>query len=404
MKKEIVFLSGARTAFGAYGGALKDHTATELATIAAKGALARSGISPEDIDHVVIGNVIQTSQDAPYLARHVGLNVGVPLSAPALTVNRLCASGIQAIIEGAYQILLGESKFVLVGGTENMSNSPHAIYGARWGLRQGQASLEDTLSALMIDLRCNCSMGLTAENLAEQYEISREEADLFAYQSRVRAKEAISAGRLAEEIVPVMIKEGIGEEGPFQVDEHLQMDTTLEALSKLKPAFKKDGVVTAGNASGINDGAAALVMAAGDTVKKKGLKPLGRLLAWGIVGVPPEIMGIGPAPASLKALKRAGMRLEDMDLVEVNEAFAAQYLAVEKELGLDRELVNVNGGAVALGHPLGASGARLTLTILMELQRRARRFGLVAASVGGGQGLALIVEAFDGRNGKTKNS
>ncbi len=404
MKNEIVFLGGARTAFGAHGGALKDHTATELATIAAKGALARSGISPEDIDHVVIGNVIQTSQDAPYLARHVGLNVGVPLSAPALTVNRLCASGIQAIIEGAYQILLGESKFVLVGGTENMSNSPHAIYGARWGLRQGQASLEDTLSALMIDLRCNCSMGLTTENLAEQYEISREEADLFAYQSRVRAKEAISAGRLAEEIVPVMIKEGIGEEGPFQVDEHLQMDTTLEALSKLKPAFKEDGVVTAGNASGINDGAAALVMAAGDTVKKKGLKPLGRLLAWGIVGVPPEIMGIGPAPASLKALKRAGMRLEDMDLVEVNEAFAAQYLAVEKELGLDRELVNVNGGAVALGHPLGASGARLTLTILMELQRRARRFGLVAASVGGGQGLALIVEAFDGRNGKTKNS
>jgi acetyl-CoA C-acetyltransferase len=404
MKKEIVFLSGARTAFGAYGGALKDHTATELATIAAKGALARSGISPEDIDHVVIGNVIQTSQDAPYLARHVGLNVGVPLTAPALTVNRLCASGIQAIIEGAYQILLGESKFVLVGGTENMSNSPHAIYGARWGLRRGQASLEDTLSALLTDLRSNCSMGLTAENLAEQYGISRDETDLFAYQSQMRAKEAISAGRLAEEIVPVMIKEGIGEEGPFQVDEQLRMDTTPEALSKLKPTFKEDGVVTAGNASGINDGAAALVMAAGDAVKKKNLKPLGRLLAWGIVGVPPEIMGIGPAPASLKALERAGLSLEDMNLIEVNEVFAAQYLAVEKELGLDRELVNVNGGAVALGHPLGASGARLTLTILMELQRRAQRFGLVAASVGGGQGLALIAEAFECRNGMTRYS
>ncbi len=354
---------------------------------------------------MVIGNVIQTSQDAPYLARHVGLNVGVPLTAPALTVNRLCASGIQAIIEGAYQILLGESKFVLVGGgAENMSNSPHAIYGARWGLRRGQASLEDTLSALLTDLRSNCPMGLTAENLAEQYGISRDEADLFAYQSQMRAKEAISAGRLAEEIVPVMIKEGIGEEGPFQVDEQLRMDTTPEALSKLKPTFKEDGVVTAGNASGINDGAVALVMAAGDAVKKKNLKPLGRLLAWGIVGVPPEIMGIGPAPASLKALKQAGLSLEDMDLIEVNEAFAAQYLAVEKELGLDRELVNVNGGAVALGHPLRASGARLTLTILMQLQRRAQRFGLVAASVGGGQGLALIAEAFEGHNDKSKDS
>ncbi|MEE8110298.1 MAG: acetyl-CoA C-acetyltransferase [bacterium] len=395
-KREVVFLSGARTPFGTYGGTLKTCTATELATVAAKGALARSGISPEDIGHVVFGNVMQTSADAPYLARHVGLNAGVPISSPALTVNRLCASGFQAAIEGAYQILLGEAEFVLVGGTECMSQAPHVIYGARWGFNLGGGHLVDTLSAGLTDARCGCSMGMTAENIAKKYEITREECDLFAHQSQQRTKEAISSGRLADEIVPVIVKGRKGEETPFQVDEHPRPDITPEKLAKLPPVFSSDGVVTAGNASGINDGAAALVMASAEAAKKRGLKPIGRLLSWGVSGVDPEFMGIGPLPASRAALDRAGLKLEDMEVIEVNEAFAAQYLAVEKELGLDRSIVNVNGGAVALGHPVGATGARLTLTLLTELNRSGKGVGLATACVGGGQGVALVLGAADG--------
>ncbi|MFQ5912901.1 MAG: acetyl-CoA C-acetyltransferase [Nitrospinota bacterium] len=395
-RRGVVFLSGARTPFGAYGGTLKNCTATELATVAAKGALARSGISPEDIGHVVFGNVMQTSDDAPYLARHVGLNAKVPTATPALTVNRLCASGFQAVIEGAYQILLGEADFVLAGGTESMSRAPHAMYGARWGFPLGGGDLVDTLWAALTDSRCGCSMGMTAENLAQRYGVTRQECDLFAFQSQQRAKEAISSGRLAEEIVPVIVKGRKGKETAFQVDEHLRPDATPEKLASLQPVFKDDGVVTAGNASGINDGAAALVMASSEAAKKRGLKAIGRLLSWGVSGVEPDIMGIGPVPASRTALERAELKLGDMEVVEVNEAFAAQYLAVEKEMGLDRSVVNVNGGAVALGHPLGATGARLTLTLLTELNLSQKRLGLATACVGGGQGVALVLGVPDG--------
>lgn len=394
-KREVVFLSGARTPFGTYGGTLRECTATELATVAAKGALARSGISPEDIGHVVFGNVMQTSEDAPYLARHVGLNAGVPVSTPAVTVNRLCASGFQAVIEGAFHILLGETDFVLAGGAESMSRAPHVLYGARWGFKLGEGNLVDTLAASLTDARCGCPMGITAENLSRRYGITREECDRFAFLSQQRAKEAIASGRLAEEIVPVIVKGRKGEEVSFQADEHPRPDTTLEKLAGLRPVFKSDGVVTAGNASGINDGAAALVMASSEAAEKRGLRPVCRLISWGIAGVEPEYMGIGPAPASRAALERAGLKLEDMELIEVNEAFAAQYLAVEKELGLRRPLVNVNGGAVALGHPIGATGARLTLTLMMEMSRSGKKLGMATACVGGGQGVTLILGSAD---------
>ena len=283
-RKEIVFLSGARTPIGTYGRTLKDFTATELATVAAKGALARSGVSPEDIDHVVFGNVMQTSRDAPYLARHVGLNAGVPVETPALTVNRLCASGFQAVIEGAYQLLLGEAEFVLVGGAESMSQAPHAMYGARWGFNLGEGNLVDTLNVGLTDLRCGCSMGQTAENLARRYQITREETDQFAYESQQRTKEAIESGRLAEEIVPVIVKGRKGEEVTFNEDEHPRPDVTVEKLSSLRPVFDENGIVTAGNSSGINDAAVAMVMTTADAAKKRVLKPLGRLVSWGRFG------------------------------------------------------------------------------------------------------------------------
>ena len=396
-RKEIVFLSGARTPIGTYGRTLKDFTATELATVAAKGALARSGVSPEDIDHVVFGNVMQTSRDAPYLARHVGLNAGVPVETPALTINRLCASGFQAVIEGAYQLLLGEAEFVLVGGAESMSQAPHAMYGARWGFNLGEGNLVDTLNVGLTDLRCGCSMGQTAENLARRYQITREETDQFAYESQQRTKKAIESGRLAEEIVPVIVKGRKGEEVTFNEDEHPRPDVTVEKLSSLRPVFDENGIVTAGNSSGINDAAVAMVMTTADAAKKRVLKPLGQLVSWGVSGVEPEIMGIGPVPASKTALDRAGMKFEEMEVIEVNEAFAAQYLAVEKDLGLDRSTVNVNGGAVALGHPIGATGARLTYSLLLELSLTGKKFGLATACVGGGQGMALILAAANGQ-------
>ena len=396
-RKEIVFLSGARTPIGTYGRTLKDFTATELATVAAKGALARSGVSPEDIDHVVFGNVMQTSRDAPYLARHVGLNAGVPVETPALTVNRLCASGFQAVIEGAYQLLLGEAEFVLVGGAESMSQAPHAMYGARWGFNLGEGNLVDTLNVGLTDLRCGCSMGQTAENLARRYQITRDETDQFAYESQQRTKEAIESGRLAEEIVPVIVKGRKGEEVTFNEDEHPRPAVTVEKLSSLRPVFDENGIVTAGNSSGINDAAVAMVMTTADAAKKRVLKPLGRLVSWGVSGVEPEIMGIGPVPASKTALDRAGMKFGEMEVIEVNEAFAAQYLAVEKDLGLDRSTVNVNGGAVALGHPIGATGARLTYSLLLELSLTGKKFGLATACVGGGQGMALILAAANGQ-------
>jgi acetyl-CoA acyltransferase 2 len=393
----VVFLSGVRTGFGAFGGTLKDLSATDLAVRASAEALTRSGVQAADVDHVVFGNVLQTSADAPYLARHAGLKAGVPLERPAVTVNRLCASGFEAIVQGAQQILLGHSRVVLAGGTESMSQAPHVIRGARWGLRLGSTPpLEDALWETVRDSYCGVSMGETAENLAERYGIGREEVDCYAARSQSCAAAAWRAGAFADEVVPVMVQDRkMRQLQAWAADEHMRPDTMPEALAKLPPHFRKDGVVTAGNASGISDGAAALVLAGESLARERGLKPLGRLVAWAAAGVDPVIMGIGPVPASRLALQRAGLSLEDMDLVEVNEAFAAQYLAVERELRLDRERTNVDGGAVALGHPLGASGARITLHLLHALRRRGGRYGLGTACVGGGQGMTVIVEALD---------
>jgi acetyl-CoA acetyltransferase family protein len=391
----VVFLSGVRTGFGAFGGTLKDHSATDLAAVAALEALARSGTEPSDIDHVVFGNVLQTSADAPYLARHVGLRAGVPIERPALTVNRLCASGFEAVAQGAQQILLGHSRVVLAGGTESMSQAPHVVRGARWGLRLGAAPpLEDSLWEAVRDSYCGLSMGETAEKLGECYRIGREEVDRYAARSQQSAQAAWESGAYADEVVPVMVQDRkTRQQQPWAADEHMRPGTTPEVLAKLPPHFRKDGVVTAGNASGICDGAAALVLADEDAAVRRGLRPLGRLVAWAAAGVEPGLMGLGPVPATRLALQRAGLALEQMDLIEVNEAFAVQYLAVERELGLDRERTNLDGGAVALGHPLGASGARITLHLLHALRRRGGRYGLGSACVGGGQGMTVIVEA-----------
>jgi acetyl-CoA acyltransferase 2 len=391
----VVFLSGVRTGFGAFGGALKDLSATDLGVVAAKEALARSGVELARVDHVIFGNVLQTSADAPYLARHIGLRTGLPIETPAVTVNRLCGSGFEAVIQGAQQIQLGESTVVLAGGTESMSQAPHVVRGARWGLRLGPAApLEDPLWEALRDSECGLSMAETAENLAQRYRISREAVDCFAARSQACAKAAWDAGAYADEVVPVSLRNRkTGAPEPWTADEHMRPGTTPEALAKLPPYFKKDGVVTAGNASGICDGAAALVLSSESFAAEQGLRPLGRLVAWAATGVDPSIMGIGPAPASRRALDQAGLSLDDMDLVEINEAFAAQYLAVEQELGLDRERTNVDGGAVAIGHPLGASGARITLHLLHALRRRSGHYGLGGACIGGGQGIAVIVEA-----------
>jgi acetyl-CoA acetyltransferase family protein len=394
MTKEILILGGARTPMGEYGGELRELSAIELGAIAARAALERSWVAAEQIDHTVIGNALQTSGDAIYGARHVALKAGVPIETPALTVNRLCGSGIQAIVSGAQMIQLGEANTVLAGGMESMSQAPHVIRGARWGLKLGEGKLEDSLMVALLDTHCGYYMAQTAENLVRKHDISREAQDAFALQSQQRAAAAWEAGRLADEVVPVEIKTRKGVT-LFERDDHLRPETTMEGLAKLRPAFSKDGFVTAGNASGIVDGAACVVIADADTARKFETKPLGRIVSWGIAGVPPEIMGIGPVPATQKALAAAGLKLEDIDLVEVNEAFAGQYLAVEQELGLDRERTNVNGGAIALGHPLAASGTRLVLTVLHELRRRGKKYGLATACIGGGQGIAMIVEAFE---------
>jgi acetyl-CoA acetyltransferase family protein len=391
MAGEIFILGGKRTPMCSYVGALKDVKAIDLGAAAARGALEATGVAAEEIDHTVFGNALQTSGDAIYGARHVALKAGVPAERPALTVNRLCGSGIQSIVSGAHMILLGEAETALVGGMESMSMAPHAIYGARAGFPLGQGKLEDTLMVALLDTYCNTTMAGTAENLARRYEISREEQDEYALRSQQEAKRAQDAGVFAEEIVPVEVKTRKGVK-TIDKDDHLRPDTTLEILAKLPTAFSKDGFVTAGNASGIVDGAAALVIAGGEYVKRKGAKPAARVVSWAYAGVEPEVMGIGPVPAIRKALEKANLKLEEIDLVEVNEAFAGQYLAVEKELGLERARTNVNGGAIALGHPLGASGTRLVLTALSELQRRGGRYGLASACIGGGQGIAIVFE------------
>ncbi|HWZ27803.1 MAG TPA: acetyl-CoA C-acetyltransferase [Gemmatimonadales bacterium] len=392
--KDVVFLSGVRTGYGTFGGSLKDLTAIDLGVAASKAALERSGLAPAEFGHVVFGNALQTSSDAIYCARHVGLKSGLPIEVPAVTVNRLCGSGFESITQGAQLILLGETDAVLCGGAESMSQAPHVVRGARWGIRLGpSAQFEDLLWESLKDPNCGFSMAETAENLAEKYQLARKDVDEVALGSQQRAKKAWDSGVFKDEVVPVQIKKK-GQMVAFASDEHMRPDTTLEILMGLKPYFKKDGVVTAGNASGICDGAAATVIASEQLAKTKGLKPLGRLVSWAVVGVEPKYMGIGPAPAARLALAKAGLKLDQMDLVEVNEAFAPQYLAVERELGLDRARTNVHGGAIAIGHPLASTGTRITVHLLHALRQAGKKYGLGSACIGGGQGAAVIVEAF----------
>src|SRR5438128_1002310 len=389
--KDIVIIDGARTAFGTYGGALRDTSATDLGIIAAKGALEKSRVDPKQIDQVIFGNVLQTSGDAVYFARHIGLKAGVPKEAPALTINRLCGSGLQAILLAAQEIQLGQAEFVLAGGAENMSMAPHQIRGARWGLPLGEQKLEDYLWVALVDSYNGLGMANTAENLGRKYGITREAADEFAYRSHMLAAKARESCRFSEEIVPVTVKTKKGDT-VVDKDEHIRPDTTLDVLNKLVARFEKGGTVRAGSASGINDGAAAVVVASADAAKKAGLKPIARIVSGGVCGVDPDIMGIGPAPSSRQALARAGKKIADMDLVEINEAFATQYLAVEKDLGLDRDKTNVNGGGIALGPPLGASRTYLALTLAYELRERGGKYGLASLCIGGGQGIAAIIE------------
>lgn len=391
---DIAIISGARTPMGRYCGKLRDLTSMELGAVASQEAIRRSGVEPVEFQHAVFGNAQQTSGDSLYGARHVALKAGLPQEVPALTVNRLCGSGMQAIVTGAQIIQLGEATTVLAGGMESMSQAPHVIRGARWGFGLGEGKMEDSLMVALLDTYCGFYMANTAELYAEQQGITRENMDEFSLQSQQKAAAAQKACRLQEEITPVPLKnkKGVPTGELFEKDDHLRPETTMEGLAKLKPAFGKNGTVTAGNASGIVDGGAAVVLMPLEEAERRALKPMGRIVSWGIAGVDPRIMGSGPVPASRLAMKKAGLRLEDMDLIEVNEAFAGQYLAVEKELGLDRNKVNVNGGAIALGHPLGATGTRLVITLLYELRRRRGKYGLATACIGGGQGIAMIVE------------
>ncbi len=389
----IVIVDGARTAFGAFGGALKDWTATEMGVVAAQAALKKSNVNPDWINHVVFGNIIHSNIDAAYIARHIGLKSGVPRAAPALTLNRLCGSGLEAILTAARMLITGEADYVLAGGTESMSRAPYANYEARWGSGLGSdLSFKDSLWAALTDSYNNMPMAITAENLAVKYEITREEQDRYALLSQQRAKNAWDKGLMNEEVIPVLLKDKRGNINHFQRDEHMRPDTTIEGLARLTPRFKKDGTVTAGNASGIVDGAAAVVVTTMAKAKERGLQPLGRLVSWGTAGVDPDIMGIGPVPAIRQALERADLKLDDLAVIEVNEAFAAQCLAVARELGIEMDRFNINGGAIAIGHPLAATGARLTLTTLYELRRRHARYGIASMCIGGGQGIAAIVE------------
>jgi acetyl-CoA acetyltransferase family protein len=389
---EVAIVAGARTPMARYVGAFKDVSAIDLGAVASREAIRRSKADPAEIDHVIFGNVMQTSSDALYGARHVALKAGLKVETPAVTVNRLCGSGIEAIAQAAQRILLGDSKVVLAGGMENMTQSPHVIRGARVGFKLGEGKLEDSLMTGLLDTYCGCNMAETAENVAAEAGITRKDSDEYALRSQQAAEAAHQAGLMKEEIVPVEVKVGRKME-LFSEDDHRRPETTLETLSKLPSAFRKDGIVTAGNASGIVDGAAAVIVTHAKTARERGWQTLGRIISWATVGVEPRLMGIGPVPASHKALAAAGLKIPQMDRVEVNEAFAPQYLAVEKALGLDRSKTNVNGGAIALGHPLGASGTRLVLTLLLELRRRNLRYGLATACIGGGQGIAMIVES-----------
>jgi acetyl-CoA acetyltransferase family protein len=394
---DIAIVSGARTPFGRYCGKLKDFTAQELGAVAGKGAIERAGIDAKEFDHVVFGNAQQTSGDALYGARHVGLRAGLPIETPALTVNRLCGSGMQSIVNAAQMIQLDEAKIVLAGGMEAMSQAPFTIRGRDGFTLAPGGKMEDSLMVALLDSYCGLYMANTAELYGEQQGITRQAQDELALRSQQKADAAYKQGRIQEELVPVPLRNGKGEATGevLNEDDHRRPQTTMEGLAKLKAAFGKNGTVTAGNASGIVDGAAAVVVMSLEEVRKRNMEPLGRIVSWGVAGVEPKVMGRGPVPATKVALQKAGLSLDYIDLIEVNEAFAAQYLAVEKELGLDREKVNVNGGAIALGHPLGASGTRLVITLLYELRRRKKKYGLATACIGGGQGIAMIVESLN---------
>lgn len=389
---DVVILAGARTPMATYNTHFRGIPETELGAIAAREALKRSRVDPAQVGHVIMGNAMQTSANALYGARHVGLKAGLPDTVPALTVNRLCGSGIQAIASASHMIALQETDVVLAGGMENMTQAPHVVRGLRSGIKMGNTRLEDSLIAGLLDTQCGFAMSQTAENLAGERGVTRDEADRYALRSQQAAEAASRAGKFREEIVPVTVRER-GRETAVEEDNHRRPDTTLESLAKLPPAFGGNGLVTAGNASGIVDGAAAVVVASPALASKIGVEPLGIIRTYAVAGVPPRIMGIGPVPAIRTVLETAGLNIGEIDLFEINEAFAAQYLAVEKELELDRDRVNVNGGAVALGHPLGATGARLVLTLLLELRRRGGRYGIASACIGGGQGIAMLVEA-----------
>ena len=388
---DLVILGGARTPMAEFGGSFSDLSAIDLGSLAAKAAFERTGISADQVDQVFVGNALQTSPDAIYGARHVALKAGVPIDRPALTVNRLCGSGIQSIISGSQAILTGDAKVCLVGGMENMTQAPHCIWGARRGFRLGEGKLQDLLFVALYDPYCGCYMAQTSNNLAHDYSISREEQDEFAVQSQQRAGRAWEAGWLAEEVVPVEVGRG-SRKKTVDRDEHMRAETTMQILAGLPTVFGEDSFVTAGNASGIVDGAAMMVLTTAEAAAEHESRPLGRLVSWAVVGVEPARMGIGPAPAISAALRKAGMELADLDLIEINEAFAGQTLAVVKELDLDTDKLNVNGGASALGHPLAATGSRIVLTLLKELERRGGGRGVASACIGGGQGIALILE------------
>jgi acetyl-CoA C-acetyltransferase/acetyl-CoA acyltransferase 2 len=392
---ETVLVAGRRTPFGAFGGSLKDVGATDLAVAAARTAIADVNMSPEQIEHVVLGNVVQSGADAAYVPRHVGLKLGVPTEVGALGLNRLCGSGFQAWISAAQMILNREANCVLAGGVEQMSQIPYVLRGARFeGFRMGKAPLEDYMTSALTDAYVGLPMAITAENLAEKYKISREECDEYSLLSQVRCADAIRKGLFASEITPVKVE---SRKGTVTVDrdEHPKPEVTIEKVRSMKALFKEGGTVTAATASGIVDGAAMSVLMPALEAHRRGLKPIARMVSWASVGCDPKIMGIGPALAIRKALQTAQLKLEDMALIEVNEAFAAQYLAVEKELGLPRDRTNVNGGAIAIGHPLAASGTRIMNHLVMELRRRGGRFGVGSACIGGGQGIAIIVEVLD---------
>jgi len=397
MRPELVIVGGARTAMAEYSGTpgfgkFKDVSAIDLATHAAKAALQRTGVQPSMVDETFVGNAAQSSSDAIYGARHVALKSGVPIEKPALTVNRLCGSGIQAVVSAAHTIIAGEAQLCLAGGMENMSQVPHVIRGAREGFRFGaEPKIEDLLFAALYDPFCKFFMAQTAENVAKKLTISRQEQDEYALRSHQLGAAAVKAGKFAAEIAPLTIQLG-KKEVVVDKDDHIKPETSLEALAGLRPAFGKDGTVTAGNASGIVDGAAMLVVTTAQRAKELGLKPKARIRSWGIAGVPPELMGLGPVPAIQQACKKAGLQVGDLDLIEINEAFSAQYLGCEKELKLDRKKCNVNGGAIALGHPLGATGARLLLTLVREMEQGGKALGCASACIGGGQGIAMILE------------